>query len=458
MSPLGGKIARQHRSTSNSWMHHLVNLIRSVGAAAIIVGGCLADGGDAAARPMRAATSGPSQSFETITQFSTGEQTIPPYQVTTGPDENLWFTSGSGYGDWIGRMTPSGQVTTFSGIPSGSGVDGIASGPDGAVWFTEVEGNRIGRITTSGEIMEYPIPTANSQPVRIAAGPDGDLWFTEAAGHRIGRITPSGEIAEFTIPGEEEHEPYGITAGPDGNVWFTDEGDNEIGRVTASGEITEFSTEVGPGFNPVEITTGSDGDLWFTDESGEIGRITPTGVVTEVPVGGDPYAITPGPEGDLWFTEWTGKRIGRITTTGSITEYATGMPNDEPSQLFDITTGPEDNVWFSWFTATHGYVARFAAGVPAPSITKISPKKGPATGGTDVTITGKGLTGARSVEFGATAAASFQVESDTMITAVAPPGQPGTVNVSVTTPVGSSALKHADHFKYEKSQKKHRSR
>ena len=35
---------------------------------------------------------------------------------------------------------------------------GIASGPDGALWFTELAANRIGRITTSGSLTEYPVP------------------------------------------------------------------------------------------------------------------------------------------------------------------------------------------------------------------------------------------------------------------------------------------------------------
>ena len=39
--------------------------------------------------------------------------------------------------------------------------------------------NQIGRITTAGVITEFPIPTAGSGPAGIAAGPDGNLWFTE---------------------------------------------------------------------------------------------------------------------------------------------------------------------------------------------------------------------------------------------------------------------------------------
>src|SRR5450432_1506095 len=70
-------------------------------------------------------------------------------------------------------------------------------------------------------IMEYPIPTANSNPQGIATGPDGNLWFTEYTGNKIGKITPSGVITEYPIP-TANSSPYGIVTGPDGNLWFTE--------------------------------------------------------------------------------------------------------------------------------------------------------------------------------------------------------------------------------------------
>ena len=50
--------------------------------------------------------------------------------------------------------------------------------------------NQIGRITTGGAITEYVVPTTNSGPQDITAGPDGALWFTEYNGNNIGRIAP----------------------------------------------------------------------------------------------------------------------------------------------------------------------------------------------------------------------------------------------------------------------------
>lgn len=84
---------------------------------------------------------------------------------------------------------------------------------------------------------------------------------------------------------------------------------------------------------------------------------------------------------------------------------------------------------------------------PAPKITKISPKRGPAAGGTVVRITGENFTGTTAVKFGHKNAQSFNVISDTLIEAVSPKSK-GTVHVRVTTPGGTSPVTPADLFTF----------
>ncbi len=71
-----------------------------------------------------------------------------------------------------------------------------------------------------------------------------------------------------------------------------------------------------------------------------------------------------------------------------------------------------------------------------PTLTSLLPSQGPTSGGTAVTLTGSGLTGATAVDFGANSV-SFTVNSPTQITAVAPAGT-SAVPVTVTTPGGIS--------------------
>ncbi len=85
-----------------------------------------------------------------------------------------------------------------------------------------------------------------------------------------------------------------------------------------------------------------------------------------------------------------------------------------------------------------GAVHALTTATPEPPLVKgISPKHGPASGGTTVTLRGSGLTGATEVDFGSTQA-EITSDSAKVLTVISPAGT-GTVDVTVTTPGGSSA-------------------
>ena len=84
-----------------------------------------------------------------------------------------------------------------------------------------------------------------------------------------------------------------------------------------------------------------------------------------------------------------------------------------------------------------------------PVIYAVSPNRGTTLGGTNVTIYGVGLAGATSVTFGSTAAGYYPgYQNDTQIYASSPAGAAGTVDVIVTTGVGTSARQATDVFRY----------
>jgi hypothetical protein len=85
--------------------------------------------------------------------------------------------------------------------------------------------------------------------------------------------------------------------------------------------------------------------------------------------------------------------------------------------------------------------------IAAPTVGSINPNSGPTTGGTTVTITGTGLTGATAVDFGTVPATGFTVNGNGTITVTSPAGA-GIVNVTVTTPGGTSATGSSDQFTY----------
>src|SRR5439155_19274376 len=91
------------------------------------------------------------------------------------------------------------RITEFPLPTPFSGPFEVTAGPDGNIWFTEWSASRIGRMTKGGTVTEWDVPTANSNPHTIVSGPDGNLWFTEQHGSRVGRITLQGAITEYPM-------------------------------------------------------------------------------------------------------------------------------------------------------------------------------------------------------------------------------------------------------------------
>lgn len=141
------------------------------------------------------------------------------------------------------------------------------------------------------------------------------------------------------------------------------------------------------------------------------------------------------------FTAWTG-----VTWdfTGAVVLYGvlTGAPSVDPA--FSAFDGYGNEVYNASNAAFLSLAPTF---VPAPRVTGLSVTAGPASGGTSVTITGTGFTGATSVDFGG-AAGTFTVTGDTSIAAVSPATGAGTVDVTVTTAGGPSASNPSDQFTF----------
>jgi hypothetical protein len=79
-----------------------------------------------------------------------------------------------------------------------------------------------------------------------------------------------------------------------------------------------------------------------------------------------------------------------------------------------------------------------AAGATQPVIAGLNPVNGRTAGGDTVTITGSGLSGTTAVTFGRSAASNVRVVSDAQVAVTTPPGNAGSVNVTLTTNGGST--------------------
>jgi Bacterial Ig-like domain (group 3)/Autotransporter beta-domain/IPT/TIG domain len=144
--------------------------------------------------------------------------------------------------------------------------------------------------------------------------------------------------------------------------------------------------------------------------------------------------VAPGKNGISAATD----PLGSCSLSVNLTATSAGLKSNTTGPITSDATGP----------AATSNTATIAVAQAAPAVTSVVPNTGPTGGGTNVTITGINFTGVTAVKFGTTAASSFTVNSATSITATSPAGT-GTVDLTVTTPGGTSATGSPDQFSYK---------
>lgn len=260
---------------------------------------------------------------------------------------------------------------------------GIASGPDGNLWFAEFDGNKIAKVVPStfpaaGSIVECgPLPTSGSGPVDVTSDPltANKVWFDEFANDKIANVdTSTCAYNEFPIP-TPGAQPEGLTVDQSGVLWFAESasGLGQVAKMTIGGAVTEYTTGLSNS-DPLAVAIAGDDSVWYVDGGrNSIGHLTfPGGLKTVVDYGlptnpADPFEITLGPDGALWFTELgintVGCQIGRITTGASptITEYT--LPILQPAPDGDLCldlTSAGGAIWFA--EADTGAIGRVTTG------------------------------------------------------------------------------------------------
>ncbi|HTR72575.1 MAG TPA: IPT/TIG domain-containing protein [Solirubrobacteraceae bacterium] len=185
----------------------------------------------------------------------------------------------------------------------------------------------------------------------------------------------------------------------------------------------------------------------------DVGEEHPNGNPSDATIGGglshEHSESVTDPELNAWYDAKEEEIGDKCRTFNEATEYgeALGIAPDgaKYNQAID---GDLYYYQQEWSNEAGGCEQRSAL---LPIVKKAAPKKGPASGGTPVTITGANFIGPVTVEFGETPATEVTVESSASLTAVSPAGAPGSkVSITVKTASGTSAVVKKVSFKYLK--------
>jgi len=193
-------------------------------------------------------------------------------------------------------------------------------------------------------------------------------------------------------------------------------------------------------------------DPFISAESGcDPGEEHPNDLPSDATIGGglahEHSESVTDPELDAWYDQRGNEVADKCATYQEASEFGEPLGRAPDGAKYNqVING--DLYWYQqeWSNLAGGCVQRSPS---APVVSKLKHRRGPAAGGTSVTLTGTGFIGASEVEFGSHEAAGFEVASANSITAISPPGT-GTVDIRVITPGGKSAINGSDRFTYRR--------
>ena len=352
---------------------------------------------------------------------------------------------------------PVPQITGIS--PSGGPIWGgtlvaiTGSGFTGAtnVTFGEKSGTALIVINDSSLTVITPANPAGTVDVAVySAAGARSIWkstavymYEEVARPRVSGVSPSsGPVAggtSVTITGSgftgTENVRFGeiytrdLTVADDSHIRVTTP-ESPPGLVTVS-----VKNAVGVGSSP-----GSSAMFLYEFPFPELTSISPSSGST---LGGTVVSITGSGLSGATVVQFGGVHGTGLTVIDD--RWLTVISPPNPPGTVGISVINPDHAGNS---AGAGSVFRYD--IPVPKLSTISPSSGPTIGGTVVTITGSGFTGARSVTFGGKDGTDLTVIDDNHIRVMTPASSPGSFPISITSAIGEGgSLEPSTLFRYE---------
>ena len=209
--------------------------------------------------------------------ITAGTATLTTPRGIASIDGELWIANAGGT---VQRVKTDGSADGLPIPTTGTNLQFSAKGSDGNFWSTDFNGGLI-KVTTGATPTASAVDIGpNKAPLGIASGPDGKVYFSEAgaapAGEKIGRINTDGSGLQETsgLTGGAS-DPEGLAFGRDGNLYNAIFNGSQVGQITPSLGLTQFKNGITTNSGPRTIAAGPDGNMWFTEETGNaVARFT----------------------------------------------------------------------------------------------------------------------------------------------------------------------------------------
>jgi len=176
----------------------------------------------------------------------------------------VWFTGQTGI---YGRLDPTSGAMHVWDAPRGRGPYGIATTPDGEVYYASLAGNHIARIDVeTGTATVIEPPTKDQGARRVWSDSKGGIWVSEWNSGNVSRYDPkSRQWRTWKLPGERPH-VYAVYVDDQDMVWVSEWSSNAMVRFDPTAEKFQAFASDRPSANVRQIL-GRPGEVW-APESG----------------------------------------------------------------------------------------------------------------------------------------------------------------------------------------------
>ncbi|HEX8206855.1 MAG TPA: hypothetical protein VF587_12415 [Solirubrobacteraceae bacterium] len=215
----------------------------------------------------------------------TGLETVAtdahPLDIANGPDGNVWFAvnGAGGSGGQVGRIRPGTfEVNTFNVPGNVQGPRGIVAA-NGAIYVLGGEEDAIWRATTADTPVITEVADASDGldgPSFGEVGPDGRIWFAQLEGDSIAAFDPATNAVDpvISMPGA----PFDVSFGGDGYPYVTTTNDGLIQYRRAEDQRRLVEGTIGVD-GLTFAARGAGGEIWAAQPPGD----TIFDVVTDQP-------------------------------------------------------------------------------------------------------------------------------------------------------------------------------